>query len=110
MGGNCSPLIVDLYLSWLEFEYMSKLKNNNFALAKQVSYNSRYIDDILTPNISEYPSEIPLEGSTSNELHDYFLDLDINVNNKRFITKFIIKWIFLTSMLYRTRFQTVTSL
>ena len=95
MGGNCSPLIADIYLSWLEFEYMSKLKNNNFALAKQLSYNSRYIDDILTPNISDflsiasqiYPTEIPLEGSTSNEMHDYFLDLDINVNNKRFITK-----------------------
>ena len=68
---------------------------NNFPMAKQLSYNSRYIDDIITPNISNfldiashiYPKELPLERSSSNSLHDCFLDLDILVKNNKFITK-----------------------
>ena len=95
MGGNCSPLIADLYLSWLEYKYVTDTMKNNFPLAKQLSYNSRYIDDIITPNISNfldiashiYPKELPLERSSSNSLHDCFLDLDILVKNNKFITK-----------------------
>jgi hypothetical protein len=92
MGGNCSPFIADLYLAWFKFEYMSELVNNNYSLAKQLSYNSRYIDDILTPNMTEflasniYPKEVPLEPTTINNLHDCFLDLDISIVD-RFVTK-----------------------
>ena len=95
MGGNCSPLIADLYLSWLEYKYVTNTMKNNFPMAKQLSYNSRYIDDIITPNISNfldiashiYPKELPLERSSSNSLHDCFLDLDILVKNNKFVTK-----------------------
>ena len=95
MGGNCSPLIADLYLSWLEYKYMKELLKTDFALAKKLSSNSRYIDDIITPNINNfldiassiYPSELPLENSTNDNLHDCFLDLDISVRNNKFVTK-----------------------
>ena len=97
MGGNCSPLIADLYLSWLEYKYMKELmkSKSSFPLAKKLSSNSRYIDDIITPNIHDfldiassiYPKELPLENSTNNNLHDCFLDLDISVKNDKFITK-----------------------
>ena len=95
MGGNCSPFIADLYLAWLEFEYMSDLMKNNYSLAKQLSYNSRYIDDILTPNVTGflhiasmiYPEEVPLEPTTKDSLHDCFLDLDIRVIDQSFVTK-----------------------
>ena len=96
MGGNCSPLIADLYLSWLEYKYVLDLMNNkNFTLAKRLSSNSRYIDDIITPNTTHfldiaasiYPKELPLEMSTNNHFHDCFLDLDIMVLNDKFITK-----------------------
>ena len=95
MGGNCSPLIADLYLSWLEYKFMKDLMPTDFPLAKKLSSNSRYIDDIITPNIpnfldiasSIYPKELPLEISSSNHLHDCFLDLDIVVKNDKFITK-----------------------
>ena len=96
MGGNCSPLIADLYLSWLEYKYVLDIMNKkNFTLAKSLSSNSRYIDDIITPNTTNfldiaasiYPKELPLEMSTNNHLHDCFLDLDIMVLNDKFITK-----------------------
>ena len=34
-----------------------------------------------------YPTEIPLEQSNNDSLHDTFLDLDITVVNKRFCFK-----------------------
>ena len=68
---------------------------SNYALAKRLSSNSRYIDDIITPNTTNfldiatsiYPLELPLEISTNNHLHDSFLDLDIMVLNNKFVTK-----------------------
>ena len=95
MGGNCSPLIADLYLSWLEYKYMKNLMKADFAQAKKLSSNSRYIDDIITPNITNfldiassiYPKELPLEINSINYLHDSFLDLDISIKDDKFITK-----------------------
>ena len=96
MGGNASPLIADLYLSWLEYQYLSKLvRNKDFNLLHKLKYNSRYIDDIITPNVENfleiakhiYPIELPLEQTNNDSLHDTFLDLDITVVNKRFCFK-----------------------
>ena len=96
MGGNASPLIADLYLSWLEYQYLSKLvRNKDFNLLHKLKYNSRYIDDIITPNVDNfleiakhiYPTEIPLEQTDNDSLHDTFLDLDITVVNNRFCFK-----------------------
>ena len=54
MGGNASPLIADLYLSWLEFEYLDQLnKSKEFDLLNDLKYNCRYID-IITPNVSNF--------------------------------------------------------
>ena len=54
MGGNASPLIADLYLSWLEYQYLSKLvTNKDFNLLHKPKCNSRYIDDIITPNVEK---------------------------------------------------------
>ena len=94
MGGNCSPLIADLYLSWIEYCYLSKLLKSDLSLAKKLSLNCRYIDDIVTPNITNfldiaskiYPKELPLEESSSGHTQDQFLDLNILVGNKCFIT------------------------
>ena len=55
MGGNACPEIADLYLIWCEYDYMQKLiqgKNKNLKLARELSNNSRYIDDISTLNHS----------------------------------------------------------
>ena len=99
MGSNCSPLLADLYLTWLEFKYMEHLnKNKNEevqVLAKKLSQNSRYIGDIACPNVENfleiakdiYPDDIPLEGNNSELKRDVFLDLDIRASDKGFIIK-----------------------
>jgi hypothetical protein len=92
MGGNASPLIADLYLAWCEFSYISNLKKSDFQLAKVLSYNSRYIDDILVLNCTEfgniakliYAEELILEKSNSSTIQDTFLDLHIRIINKSF--------------------------
>ena len=33
MGSNCSPLLADLYLTWLEYDFMQVLHKNDKALA-----------------------------------------------------------------------------
>ena len=95
MGSNCSPLLADLYLTWLEFDFMQKLNKEDKVLARILSFNSRYIDDIACPNVENfleiakqiYPDEIPLEGNKLENDHDVFLDLDICTLNSAFITK-----------------------
>ena len=56
MGGNASPLIADLFLANLEFRYMDKLVSSkspeNLRMAKKLSNNSRYIDDIGVCNMN----------------------------------------------------------
>ena len=95
MGGNASPLIADLYLSWLEFSFLSKLEKKDTGLIYSLRHNCRYIDDIATPNFDNflsiasqiYPKEIPLEPNDGNGLHDTFLDLDISICDSDFIFK-----------------------
>ena len=36
MGGNASPFIAILYLSWCEYCYMTKVVKTDYALAKIV--------------------------------------------------------------------------
>ena len=53
------------------------------------------MDDIITPNVENfleiakhiYPTEIPLEQTDNDSLHDTFLELDITVVNRRFCFK-----------------------
>ena len=97
MDSNASPLIADLYLSWLEYQYLSKLvTNKDFNLLHKLKYKSCYIDDIITPNVENfleiakhiYPTEIPLEQTHNDSLYDTFLDIDITVVNRRFCSKY----------------------
>ena len=93
MGGNASPFIADLYLSWCEYCYMVKLSKTDHSLARKLSYNCRYLDDISTVNITDfgkiardiYDPTLILEGSTCSNKQDTFLDLFIRVINKKFV-------------------------
>ena len=99
MGGNASPLIADLFLLSLEFKFMRDLvdsKNpDKLKLAKTLSNNSRYIDDILVCNYTYfidiakliYPNSIPLSQSNTNDLMENFLDINITIENKQSILK-----------------------
>ena len=57
---------------------MTKVVKTDYALAKLLSYNCRYLDDICTINL--------LEGSTHSYKQDTFLDLHIRVVDHKFIT------------------------
>ena len=72
MGGNASPFIADLYLSWCDYCYVTNLTTTDYNLAKRLSYNCRYLDDIWTVNLKDfdtiskdiYDKTLILEGST----------------------------------------------
>ena len=94
MGGNASPFIANLCLSWCKYCYMTKVVKNDYALAKLLSYNCRYLDDICTINLQNfgdiakdiYNNTLLLEGSTCSYKQDTFLDLYIRVVDHKFIT------------------------
>ena len=67
-------------------------------MAKKLSNNSRYIDDIGVCNMNNnkefmicskdiYPESIPLTAGCIENDKDTFLDLDITIEENRFITK-----------------------
>ena len=61
MGGNSSPLLADLFLAHCEYKYMKDLmKSKTFNLARMLSNNTRYIDDVCVFNYTEFESLIPL--------------------------------------------------
>ena len=74
VGGNTS-LNTDLFLANLEFKYMGKLVSSkspdNLRMAKKLSNNSRFIDDLEVCNINDindfmicskniYPNSLPV--------------------------------------------------
>ena len=88
MGGNCSPLLADLFLSHCEFVFMkSLLAEKKFGLARLLSYTSRYIDDLciinyrhfenLLPKI--YPSDLIAEWNGNNDKSVEYLDVKIDI-------------------------------
>ena len=85
MGGNASPFIADLYLSWCEYYYMTF--KTDYAMAKLRSYNCIYLNDICTVNLEYfgdiakdiYDSTLLLEGSACSYKHDTFLERYIRV-------------------------------
>ena len=104
--GNASPLIADLFLANLKFRYMDKLVSSkspsNLRMAKKLSNNSRYKDDIGVCNLNSindfmicfediYPDSVPLTVGCIENHKDTFLDLDITIEENRFITKIYIK-------------------
>ena len=94
MGGNASPFIADLYLSWCEYCYMTKVVKTDYTLANLLSYNCRYLDDICAINIQNfgdivkdiYDNTLLLDGSTCSYKQDTFLDLYIRVVDHKFMT------------------------
>ena len=97
MGGNASPFIADLCLAWAEYTFMMDLSESkepaDIKLCKQLSNNSRYIDDISVLNYLSfgelskriYHEELLLEESTFGYHYDHFLDLNIRIFDNKFI-------------------------
>jgi hypothetical protein len=55
MGVICYPIVVDLFLSAYETDFIQRfLKKNEKELARSVNFTFRYIDDVLSPNNSRF--------------------------------------------------------
>ena len=89
MGGNSSSQFADLSLSKCEYNYMCNLiKEKKFNLAKLLSKNSRYVDDLGTVNYlhfnnlirSIYPSDLLMERSGDNNKDVNYLDINITLD------------------------------
>ena len=96
MGGSCSSLIADLTLNFKEFSFMKKLvKEKKIGLARLLSQNSRYVDDIniinyqkfinLIPQI--YPVDLEVERSGNNNKVVCYLDVKIVITENGIHTK-----------------------
>ena len=88
MGGNASPLLADLTLSYMEYEYLNSIGSN---LAMRNHNIFRYVDDIIAfncPNFMElaqdiYPDDIPLERTNNDDYSAHYLDININTHDRR---------------------------
>ena len=96
MGTDCAPFLANLFLYSYEFKYMEKLCKENYSLARKLSLTFRYIDDLITLNSDEdfdrnrtdiYPASLKLNKENTTNSTATFLDLEINVENRMFITK-----------------------
>ena len=94
MGTDCAPFLANLFLFYFEYNYMKDLIKSNIHLAKQFSYTTRYIDDLLTlnnnrftkviPNI--YPPELELKRTTESPTMLSYLDILIIIENGKYHT------------------------
>ncbi len=90
MGGNCSPLLADLFLMYCEFKFMKVLvTEKKFHLAKLLSKTSRYIDDICLVNYRHfdgllreiYPSDLIAERNGSDNKCVSYLDVQLSIKD-----------------------------
>ena len=95
MGTDCAPLLANLYLHYYEYEYMTKLRKDDYRLALKFSNTCRYIDDLATinnPLFDEhvkhiYPDTLTLNKENISPMSATFLDIHIKIQNKQLILK-----------------------
>ena len=85
MGGNASPMLADLSLAMLEYNFLRN--KNNREQAQNLQYTRRYIDDVLCINGNDftdiakqiYPKSLTLE-ITSTIDKATFLDTQLKIS------------------------------
>ena len=97
MGCDCAPQVADLFLYWYEHNYILEGVNAKSNVVNYLKYASRYIDDLNTPNIDDnickiicndiYPDELDIIMTNQCNSNTTFLDLDIVIDNGRFVSK-----------------------
>ncbi len=97
MGCDCAPQVADLFLYWYEHSYISEGVDSKSPVIHSLQYACRYIDDLNVPNIDDdtrdiicneiYPDELNIIPTNTLNNTTTFLDLDINIVDKRFISK-----------------------
>ena len=97
MGTACSPYLANLYLYAREFDFMEKLTKTDIKKARKFKDSFRYIDDLISFNVSgkfsEYRKEIypeTLTWSRTNEESGQgctFLDIKMDIDAKLRVIK-----------------------
>lgn len=91
MGGNSSSPIADLTVGKKEFNYMKRLlQEKKMGLAKILSNNKRYVDDLSIINYlyfhklikDIYPNSLEMERAGSNNKIINYLDLNVNISTE----------------------------
>ena len=92
MGTDCAPFLANLFLFY--YACTNSWKKNYIQVAKSFSNTFQYIDDLLTLNnptfeqeISNiYPRQLELKRTTETDSKLSYLDLEVNISNRRFTT------------------------
>ena len=90
MGGNCSPLLADLFLCVCEIDFLKAQKEKgNFNIYKILSKASRYIDDIVVYDFKYfhnyihdiYPTDLQVDRSGDDPYCVDYLDVNLLFSN-----------------------------
>jgi hypothetical protein len=96
MGIDPAPPAANLYLHFHESTFMEKLTKTDYGKAKKYNNAERYIDDLnlinndgeLEGNIQNiYPTELILNKENKDDKHSTFLDLELEIKDKKIVTK-----------------------
>jgi hypothetical protein len=96
MGSDPAPFFANFFLFYYESDWMEKLKKEEKGKAYKYGNIFRFIDDLIAMNDDNefhnsykkiYPPELQLNKENDSETHATFLDIDIQIINKKFVTK-----------------------
>ena len=96
MGSDPAPFMANLFLYFYENKYLKELKKIDTSKARRFGNVFRYIDDLCAINDGGqfensykdiYPPELELKKENIEYHNASFLDLDINIIDKRFQLK-----------------------
>jgi hypothetical protein len=91
MGTNCAPLLADLFLYSYETDFIQGLlKKIEKKRAWSFNFTFRYIDDVLSLNISRfgdfvdhiYPIELEIKDTTDTDKSASYLDLHLKIDSE----------------------------
>ena len=94
MRTDCAPFLANLYLFYYEYNYMKNFTELDYGKAVKFNFTARCIDDLLSlnntlfineiPNI--YPQELVLNRTSESDVHVSYLDINISIKHKFFLT------------------------
>lgn len=96
MGSDPSPFMANLFLYYYENKFVRECKSSDKSKVRFFNNSFRFIDDLsifndngeFEKNIKNiYPKELELKKENNGHLQATFLDLNIEIKNKRFSMK-----------------------
>ena len=96
MGIDPAPVMANLYLYFYEFQFMEKMRKENYGVAIKFNLTDRFIDDLIALNNDGYfakykdiiyPKELKLNKENDSDDKATFLDIEIEKEEKVFITR-----------------------